>query len=223
MSTGCGVGWGKGGWRERGRGAHPKRQFERILRVSAVKNQTMKGNNSMENKQLCNVHRSLNVIAFTKVSLPYGWLGNMAPFPIVYGGKKYLTSEALFQCLRYEGFPEVQEKIRECTSPMGAKMQAKKYKHLIAGTVEMMGREDCERMLLCLRLKLAAFPRLLSALQATGEKVIIEDVGRRSSRSGMFWGAKWDDSKSQWAGQNVLGSLWMQIRQEVVQQSQEAA
>lgn len=177
----------------------------------------------MKNRQLCNVHRSINVIAFTKVGLPYGWLGNMAPFPVVYGGKRYLTSEALFQCLRYEGNPEVQQKIRECPSPMGAKMQAKKYKHLITGTVEMLGVEDVDRMLLCLRLKLAAYPRLQSALLATGEKVIIEDVGRRASKSGMFWGAKWDDSQSQWVGQNMLGSLWMHLREELGQQYQAAA
>ena len=47
----------------------------------------------MKNKQLLNVHRVTNVIAFTKVALPYGWLGNMAPFPLVYDGQKYLTSE----------------------------------------------------------------------------------------------------------------------------------
>ena len=27
-----------------------------------------------------------NVIAFTKVALPYGWLGNMAPFPVKHEG-----------------------------------------------------------------------------------------------------------------------------------------
>jgi len=183
----------------------------------------MKGNNSMKNIKLDNVHRFVNVIAFTKVGLPYGWLGNMAPFPLVYDGQKYLTSEALFQCLRYEGFPEVQKQIRDCPSPMGAKMQAKKYKHLIAATVEMMGEEDIQRMLLCLRLKLATYRSLQAALLATGEKVIIEDVGARASKSGKFWGAKWDEAQGQWVGQNVLGSLWMQIREELAEQTRTAA
>ena len=184
--------------------------------------QKMKGNNSMKNKQLLNVHRVTNVIAFTKVDLPYGWLGNMAPFPVTYGGKKYKTSEALFQCMRYEGFPEIQDKIRDCASPMGAKMQAKKHKHQIADTVEMMGLEDVERMLLCLRLKLEAHPGLATKLMATGDKVIIEDVGLRASKSGMFWGARWDDAQGQWVGQNVLGSLWMRIREELGEQIQAA-
>ena len=33
----------------------------------------------------------------------------MAPFPLVRDWKKHLTSEALFQWLRYEEFPEAQE------------------------------------------------------------------------------------------------------------------
>ena len=102
-------------------------------------------------------------------------------------------------------------------------MQAKKYKHLIAATVEMMGEEDIQRMLLCLRVKLVTYRSLQAALIATGEKVIIEDVGARASKSGKFWGAKWDDSQGQWVGQNVLGSLWMQIREELAEQNQVAA
>jgi hypothetical protein len=83
----------------------------------------------MENRKLRNFNRVTNVIAFTKMWLLYGWLGNMAPFLIVHVRKKHLTSEALFQCPRYEGLPEVQEPIRGCPSPMGAKLQAKKHKH----------------------------------------------------------------------------------------------
>ena len=49
-----------------------------------------------ENKSL---HRS---ISFTKVSLPFGWLGNMSPFPILYEGKEWKTTEALFQALRFD-------------------------------------------------------------------------------------------------------------------------
>lgn len=28
----------------------------------------------------------MNIITFTKVKLPYGWLGNMAPFPLSIDG-----------------------------------------------------------------------------------------------------------------------------------------
>ena len=49
-------------------------------------------------------------IAFTKVKLPYGWLGNMSPYPIKFGDDTYLTTEALFQALRFSD-PEIQAKI----------------------------------------------------------------------------------------------------------------
>ena len=39
----------------------------------------------------------MNEIWFTKVDLPYGWLGNMAPYPVLHDGCRWLTTEALFQ------------------------------------------------------------------------------------------------------------------------------
>jgi len=39
-------------------------------------------------------------IWFKKVAEPYGWLGNMAPYPITYKGIVWSTREALFQSLR---------------------------------------------------------------------------------------------------------------------------
>ena len=68
------------------------------------------------------------MIKFTKASLPYGWLGNMAPFPVMYNGKKWLTIEALFQALRFEN-EKIIEEIRLEKSPMGAKMKAKKINY----------------------------------------------------------------------------------------------
>src|SRR5262249_49560871 len=63
------------------------------------------------------------VIAFTKVDLPYGWLGNMAPFPVMHDGRGYRTTEALFQALRFDQEP-IREAIRGEKSPMAAKMRA---------------------------------------------------------------------------------------------------
>jgi len=37
----------------------------------------------------------MNEIAFTKTTLPFGWLGNMSLYPIVYKGKIFRTSEGL--------------------------------------------------------------------------------------------------------------------------------
>ena len=69
-------------------------------------------------------------IAFTKVALPYGWLGNMSPHPVFYDGKWWPTTEHLFQALRFDPKKDMRiiEEIRAKSSPMGAKMHSKRHK-----------------------------------------------------------------------------------------------
>jgi predicted NAD-dependent protein-ADP-ribosyltransferase YbiA (DUF1768 family) len=75
------------------------------------------------------INKLKNMIAFTKVNIPYGWMGNMAPFPIVYEDKLWLTTEALFQSMRFSN-EEIKELIRIQASPMTAKIKAKKNRAL---------------------------------------------------------------------------------------------
>jgi len=171
----------------------------------------------------------MSEIAFTKVDLPYGWLGNMSPHIVRYQDQWYKTAEALFQCMRYEGFPEVQQEIRDQKSPMSAKMAAKKYKKLIAGRCSKEEEEvkDLERMRECLLLKLKAHPDLKRRLLGTKDALIIEDCSRRKGGSGMFWGmAKIENElpdgtrSTAWVGRNELGKLWMKIREELANEQQ---
>jgi ribA/ribD-fused uncharacterized protein len=156
-----------------------------------------------------------NVISFTKVDLPYGWLGNMYPSRLQFDGKQYLTAEALFQSLRFEGYPVIQEEIRKAKSPMRCKMIANSHKKQIADMVEFMGEKDVERMRLCLRLKVEQYPEIGLLLLRTGEKILVEDATKHPSESGAFWGAKLDDSTDAWTGVNQLGECWMELRQEL--------
>ena len=148
-------------------------------------------------------------IAFTKVALPFGWLGNMAPHPISHEGAVWRTPEALFQALRYED-EAVRAAIRAQKSPMTAKMVAKK--HRAAMVVEPMGAADVANMRLILRLRLAAHPALARQLLATGDAEIVEDYTSRPRGSGLFWGAARRDGAG--AGENRLGRLWMELRAE---------
>ena len=150
------------------------------------------------------------VISFTKVALPYGWLGNMSPHPIVYENNNYKTTEALFQCMRFKRFADVVKEIRECKSPMGAKMLARKYKHLLN---EQDYKDDIVNMKVCLELKVQQHPQLKQQLIDTSNKIIIEDCTKRSnSTSALYWGAKWDEESQQWIGSNILGTLWREVR-----------
>ncbi len=148
-------------------------------------------------------------IAFTRVKLPYGWLGNMAPFPVTWRGDSYRTNEALFQAMRFTDL-SMREAIRAELSPMGAKMKAKGNADRMV--IEPCGEQDCLNMLECLELKLHFHPELRRALTETGDAIITEDITARLNKGGnhRFWGAGLQDGE--WIGENMLGQLWMFIR-----------
>ena len=146
------------------------------------------------------------IIAFTKVKLPGGWLGNMAPYPVTYGGKEFRTTEALFQCYRFAHKPEIFEEIRAQKSPMAAKMIAKKHR----ADMLLAEASDIFRMRTCLRLKIEQHPELREKLLETGDALIVEDCTNRDRGTARFWGAVLVDDE--WQGRNMLGKLWMELR-----------
>lgn len=155
---------------------------------------------------------SNQVIGFTKVALPYGWLGNMSPFPIEYDGKTWRTSEALFQALRFDD-DSIREIIREQKSPMAAKMMAKKYRENMV--IEPLSDIDLLNMEMCISLKLIYHPDLVKELGSTNGSIIIEDVSSRGPRgSNLYWGAL--KSNNEWIGENKLGKIWMKIRTNIL-------
>lgn len=149
-------------------------------------------------------------IAFRKVAESYGWLGNMAPYPITHNNMRYKTTEALFQALRFDD-ADVIKAIIETPSPMTAKMIAKKYKNKMI--IEKFSDTDIDNMQLCLRLKTEQHPNLMQALIDTGDRLIVEDTTYR--KRVCKWGAKLIDGA--WVGENMLGKLWMELRTELRQ------
>ena len=163
----------------------------------------------------------MKTIAFTKVRLEFGWLGNMAPYPVIYLGKEWRTTEALFQAMRFNDL-EIQEAIRLEKSPMGAKLKAKSFMNKIKETddlskiaVENLSEQDVKNMEICLRLKLKYHPHLATLLSETGTSLIIEDCTARGKKgTNLFWGAVLEPT-GEWIGENTLGNLWMKIRKEL--------
>lgn len=151
-----------------------------------------------------------NVIAFTKVSLPYGWLGNMSQHHIEYEGKVYKSAEALFQALRFSS-SQIRDMIRAERSPFAAKLKAKANGMLM--TVQPMSEDDVQNMEMVVRLKVRQHPQLATDLVDTGDAVIIEDVTSRPHGNNSFWGMALRGEE--WVGQNVLGKIWMKIRSEL--------
>lgn len=150
----------------------------------------------------------MNCVSFTKVALPYGWLGNMSPHPVYCFGVTWRTTEALFQAIRFSD-PAIREHIRSQKSPMGAKLAAKARKSEM--TVEELSDQDVRNMAFCIRLKAEQHKSVADDLIATGDALIVEDVTSRSGRgSAKFWGAEFTVAGLE--GKNKLGSLWMELR-----------
>lgn len=149
----------------------------------------------------------MKTIGFTKVALPYGWLGNMSPHPVQFEGQEWRTAEALFQSLRFQD-PEIREEIRSQKSPMGAKFVAKKHRSKMQ--VQPLSNQDLENMRRCVRLKLEFNPQLVDLLKETQDLLIYEDVSSRMRGNNLFWGASFQEGEL--IGENQLGKIWMQIR-----------
>jgi len=155
----------------------------------------------------------MKYISFTKVALPFGWLGNMSPYPVEYQGKTWKTTEALFQALRFND-EDLREEIRKEPSPMGAKLKAKGFVKKFGESkmcVDPLSKKDLDNMRMCVRLKIDQHPYLLKQLLDTKDLPIYEDVSSRGKRgSNLFWGALQENVI--WVGNNHLGKIWEEIR-----------
>jgi predicted NAD-dependent protein-ADP-ribosyltransferase YbiA (DUF1768 family) len=67
-------------------------------------------------------------IWFKGINEPNGWMGNMAPYPITYNGQVWLTSEALFQTMRFND-PLIKDVIRAEKNPFKAKLISNQLKN----------------------------------------------------------------------------------------------
>ena len=157
----------------------------------------------------------MNEITITKVKEESGWLSCMSAYSVIFKEILYKTCEALFQALRFEGYPDIQKQIQECPSPMGAKMIARKNREKLNRRTKWdEAPSDIPLMKKCLMLKLEQHPELKEKLIATGDAIIIEDCTTHDRESARFWGAVKIDGK--WVGENVFGKLWMEIRKELI-------
>ena len=159
----------------------------------------------MENTQ--NIKVKSTIISFTKVNLPWGSLGNLAPYPSSFQGQMWRTSEALFQALRFDDL-EIRSIIQLEKSPMGAKFKAKSFRKKM--TVEPMSAVDVNNMKMVLKLKFDTHLEIRKKLILSNKNVIVEDIGKRNGERHLFWGMKEVDG--QWIGNNTMGKLLMELR-----------
>lgn len=165
-----------------------------------------------------NVYETAACAVFYKTREEYGELSNMAHgFPLMWEGLRFHSSEALYQAHKF--LPETRvydpsEEREVCPfeivmaqgNAMVSKMKAKKYRH-----VERPDWHDIKLdvMNYCVRLKYQQHQRAM-------DRVLDDTLGLpivEKSRKDRLWGAV-NDYKGNLVGENLLGCLWMIIRDE---------
>lgn len=153
---------------------------------------------------------------FFKTRELYGELSNMAnDFPLKWEGRRVGSSEALYQAHKYLPDTRVLDNGIEVSpfevvfaqkNSMVSKMKAKKFR--------LVMREDWHSIKLdvmnyCVRLKYQQHREIMDrVLDDTLDLPIVE-----RSRKDQLWGAV-NDYKGNLVGENLLGCLWMIIRDE---------
>lgn len=154
-----------------------------------------------------------DVCHFSKAKEKWGELGNMTGgFEFNLGNVHIFNSEGLYQACRFPEYPIIQKEVLAQKSGMGAKMKSRPFR-------STHSREDFDDVRIdimrwCLQLKFNSSKiRLTKVLKETGNREIVE-----YSHKDRFWGAVPDDRYNPVivTGSNVLGQLWMEIRDKVV-------
>lgn len=149
------------------------------------------------------------LLTIRRVRDPWGLLGNMSPHAIKVGDRVWNTAEALFQSRRFPEDHPIVLQLWLATSPMAAKMLAKK--HASDMVVQPRSEDDLVLMWHVLKTKMdqhADVAAAVNMLRYLGTSAV-EDCSARASESGLFWGAKLEHGR--WWGHNALGRMWKQI------------
>jgi ribA/ribD-fused uncharacterized protein len=129
-------------------------------------------------------------------------LDNFSSFKVLYKGQLYATVEHAYQASKFlETAPKIAEKICEAYSAHEAKTIARANIAKIRADFDEVKVVVMEELL---RLKIRQNPYVQEKLLETKNYTIVED-----SPFDAFWGIGQNRD-----GQNVLGNLWMKIRQE---------
>ena len=138
------------------------------------------------------------VITFYKVSAPYGWMSNFAPYPIELEGKIWPTSEHYFQASKFPGSDHA-EAIRQQRSPMIAARMGRSRQHPLRADWEDVKESVMRAAVLA---KFTQHADLRALLLETGDAPLVEHTANDS-----YWADGGDGS-----GLNRLGVILMEVR-----------
>lgn len=145
-------------------------------------------------------------IYFYKVDQPYGCFSNFSPHPIQIQGRSWQTVEHYYQAQKFVGSEDEQLicVIREAPTPMEAAALGRDRTRKLRPDWEQVKSQVMWQGVLT---KFLTHPDIQSILLGTGDELIVED-----SPIDYYWGCGEDKT-----GQNQLGQILMQVRQEIRQ------
>lgn len=130
-------------------------------------------------------------------------LDNFSAHIVEIWGKKFQTGEHAYQWKKFaDSHPEIAEKIFVATSPDEVKKISDANKNIVSLSFGDLKVQIMEEILLA---KASQHEKVRRILKESGSKTIIEN-----SPTDSFWGIGPDRK-----GKNVLGKLWMRVRDSV--------
>ena len=147
------------------------------------------------------------VCPFRFTRAEWGEFSNFAPLaaPIVAGPWSFSTSEHLYQAAKFAAAPDVQRRIASAPTAREAATIGRRT----AGLSPDWHAQRVNAMRWVLRMKREAnAAQVDAALTRSGDRPIVE-VSTRD----LWWGAK--PGGDTYRGENVLGRLWMELRQQL--------
>ncbi|KAJ8587001.1 DUF1768-domain-containing protein [Rhizopogon salebrosus TDB-379] len=143
-------------------------------------------------------------ILFYDKNKPFYEFTNFSPHDVIYGDKRYPTSEHLFQSFKFlDSQPAIAEHIRNCGDrPSAVFDEAHRHQKWVRSDWRQV---NVEKMEVTLRLKFTQHTDLRALLLGTGDAELVEDSPRD-----YFWGIGADGS-----GRNELGKTLERIRNEL--------
>ena len=152
------------------------------------------------------IYARTEVCGFRYSAAQWGELSNFFPLavPIAAGPWRFATSEALYQAAKFAAHPDVQRRIAEAPTPRAAAAIGRTPG---LGFYAGWNAQRVDVMRWVLRKKREANRFAIDAvLLVSGHRPIVE-VSTRDP----WWGAR--PVAERYEGRNVLGRLWMELRQ----------
>jgi ribA/ribD-fused uncharacterized protein len=148
----------------------------------------------------------------------FRYMSNDAPYPIDMEGEKFPSVEHYYQAMKAKEFDdkEVYEKVVKTKTGKAVKAVGKKVKNFAK---ELWDSKKDDIMRRAVRAKFVQHPELRKQLLETGDR----KIGKADPRN-LYWGIgtsmESEKSKhpSKWRGQNKLGKILMELRDEFKQQ-----